>query len=74
MSRRANTLLAIKRVVLGRASKVKLEFAAPSAPGSHALTLFFMCDSWMGCDQEYELVVDVGSGGGSGDAPDAMEE
>jgi pre-mRNA-splicing helicase BRR2 len=70
---KANTLLAIKRVVLGRASKVKLEFAAPADKGAHALTLFFMCDSWMGCDQEYELVVDVGAGGGEG-APDAMEE
>lgn len=51
--------------------QVKLEFTAPSAAGKHALTLFFMCDSWMGCDQEYELVVDVAGGG---NAPEPMDE
>ena len=52
---KSNSLLAIKRVVLNRASKVKLEFSAPSAPGVHSLTLFFMCDSYLGCDQEYQV-------------------
>ncbi len=56
---KANTLLAIKRVVLQRAAKVKLEFNAPSAAGRHALTLFFMCDSYLGCDQEYEIELNV---------------
>lgn len=65
---KANTLLAIKRVVLQRAAKVKLEFSAPAAAGQHALTLFFMCDSYLGCDQEYEVNVNVQEGG------DKMEE
>jgi pre-mRNA-splicing helicase BRR2 len=65
---RANTLLAIKRVVLQRNAKVKLEFSAPTTPGRHALTLYFMCDSYLGCDQEYELEVNVQEGG------DQMEE
>jgi pre-mRNA-splicing helicase BRR2 len=53
------TLSAIKRVNLGRKQKVKLEFQAPSDPGNVEYTLFFMCDSYLGCDQEYEFSVDV---------------
>lgn len=54
-----NQLLAIKRATLQHKLKVKLEFAAPSDAGKHELTLFFMCDSYLGCDQEYELDMDV---------------
>ena len=36
---------------LQRKAKVKLDFVAPKAVGAHTLTLFFMCDSYMGCDQ-----------------------
>ena len=32
---------------------------APSAAGPANLTLFFMCDSYMGCDQEFQLELDV---------------
>ena len=46
-----NTLLAIKRAALQRKARVKLDFAAPATPGTHHLTLYFMCDSYMGCDQ-----------------------
>ncbi|KXZ52597.1 hypothetical protein GPECTOR_9g642 [Gonium pectorale] len=58
---KANTLLAIKRVNLTKAARTKLEFSAPPAgpDGSAHLTLYFMCDSWMGCDQEYELKLKV---------------
>lgn len=48
---KANSLLAIKRVSLQRKSKVKLEFAAPARLGVHHLVLYYMCDSYMGCDQ-----------------------
>ena len=48
---KANTLLAIKRVSLQRKSKVKLAFQAPSKMATHHLVLYFMCDSYMGCDQ-----------------------
>ena len=40
-------------------SRVKLDFVAPSAAGPANLTLFFMCDSYMGCDQEFQLELDV---------------
>ena len=39
---------------------MKLEFNAPENVGKQNLTLFFMCDSWAGCDQEYEFELDVG--------------
>lgn len=39
--------------------QTKLDFAVPSTPGKHTLTLYFMCDSWMGCDQEYEIELKV---------------
>ena len=35
---------------------------APAAAGRAALTLFFMCDSYMGCDQEFELELDLAEG------------
>ncbi|XP_011044153.1 PREDICTED: U5 small nuclear ribonucleoprotein 200 kDa helicase-like [Populus euphratica] len=61
---RSNLLLAIKRVSLQRKSKVKLEFAAPTDAGRMSYTLYFMCDSYLGCDQEYNFFVDVGEAAG----------
>ncbi|KAG4127043.1 hypothetical protein ERO13_D10G194400v2 [Gossypium hirsutum] len=55
----SNQLLAIKRVSLQRKAKVKLEFAAPTEATEKAYTLYFMCDSYLGCDQEYSFTVDV---------------
>jgi len=53
-----NALLAIKRVALQKKSKVKLDFTPPTA-GQHTFKLYFMCDSYLGCDQEYELKLNV---------------
>ncbi len=39
-------------------SKVKLNFNAPN-PGDYKLTLYFMCDSYSGCDQEYDVPLKV---------------
>ena len=57
---KTNALLSIKRVTLQRKANIKLEFNAPEEVGKHNLTLFFMCDAWAGCDQEYEFDLDVG--------------
>ena len=54
---KANALISIKRVSLQQKADVKLDFLLP--PGHHSLTLFFMSDAYMGCDQEYKLSVDV---------------
>eukprot|EP00124_Ichthyophonus_hoferi_P001685 Ihof_evm4s95 gene=Ihof_evmTU4s95 len=45
-----NSLVSIKRITLTKSTTVKLEFSAPEA-GTHHLVLYFMCDSYMGCDQ-----------------------
>ena len=55
----SNQLLAIKRLALQRRSKVELNFDAPSEPGSKSYMIYFMCDSYLGCDQEYEFEVNV---------------
>eukprot|EP01041_Mallomonas_annulata_P002895 gene2895-5684_t len=54
-----NTLLSIKRVALGKSAKVKLDFCAPDDPGDYTLVLYLMCDSYLGCDQEYEIELAV---------------
>merc|ERR1719334_1028073 len=55
---KTNSLLSIKRLTLQQKSKLKLDFTAP-APGRHSYTLFFMCDAYTGCDQEYKFTIDV---------------
>ncbi|KAF6257784.1 RNA helicase, activating signal cointegrator 1 [Scenedesmus sp. NREL 46B-D3] len=67
---KTNKLLGIKRVSFGKSQRVKLAFDAPAEVGAAKLTLFFMCDSWLGCDQEYEVELIVGEaaeGSGSED-------
>ncbi|WZZ46843.1 hypothetical protein YC2023_043102 [Brassica napus] len=56
---KTNQLVAIKRVSLQKKAKVKLDFQVPSEAGEKPYTLYFMCDSYMGCDQEYSFSVDV---------------
>lgn len=53
-----NTLISIKRLTLQQKARLKLDFVAP-APGTHNYTLFFMSDSYMGCDQEYKFSVSI---------------
>ena len=54
-----NTLLSIKKATVGAAAKVKLDFVAPEDPGDYTLTLYVMCDSYLGCDQEYDINLQV---------------
>ncbi|KAF5776704.1 putative RNA helicase [Helianthus annuus] len=56
----SNEVLANRRVYLQRKSRVELDnITAPSEPGEKRLTLYLMCDSYVGCDQEYSFAVDV---------------
>jgi len=57
-----NLLLSVKRVTLKQRAKVKLDFAAPETPGEHKLTLYLMSDSYAGCDQDPELIINVKPG------------
>lgn len=56
---KTNSLLSIKRLTLQQKAKVKLDFVAPS-PGHHDYTLYYMSDSYLGCDQEYKFNINVG--------------
>jgi pre-mRNA-splicing helicase BRR2 len=57
---KSNSLLAIKRVNLNKKqANVKLDFTAPIDVGKKNYTLYFMCDAYLGCDQEYEFELDV---------------
>jgi pre-mRNA-splicing helicase BRR2 len=51
----SNVLYAIKRFVANVEFKASLEFNAPEIPGDYTLRLYVICDSYVGCDQEYEL-------------------
>eukprot|EP01132_Coremiostelium_polycephalum_P002462 gene2462-3044_t len=55
---KTNHLYAIKKFTLTKKAKLKLEFTAPSV-GKHSFTLYLMSDSYSGCDQEYEIELDV---------------
>jgi pre-mRNA-splicing helicase BRR2 len=55
-----NTLAAIKRVAFADTIRVKLDFPSPPDAGSHKYKLFIVSDSYIGCDQEYEISLDVG--------------
>uniref|UniRef100_A0A672SBI8 Activating signal cointegrator 1 complex subunit 3 n=1 Tax=Sinocyclocheilus grahami TaxID=75366 RepID=A0A672SBI8_SINGR len=58
---KSNSLISIKRLTLqqkAKVSPVKLDFVAPVV-GVHNYTLYFMSDSYMGCDQEYKFSMDV---------------
>ncbi len=52
-------LLSIKRLTLQHRFKGRLDFSAPEEPGTYRYKLYFMSDSWVGCDQEYEFEVHV---------------
>ncbi|KAI4125089.1 MAG: hypothetical protein LQ338_004476 [Usnochroma carphineum] len=55
------SLLAIKRVTIGRQLDMKLEYVVPSA-GAHDLTLYLMSDSYMGVDQDPTFTVEAAEG------------
>merc|ERR1712211_194830 len=59
---KTNSLLSIKRLTLQQKAKFKLDFVAPR-PGKYSYSLYFMSDSYMGCDQEYKFNLDIGEAG-----------
>ena len=65
-----NTLFSLKRVSLQASQKVKLEFLAPEEAGDYNLTLFCMSDSYLGCDQELSVPLNVAVGGDSDSGSD----
>ena len=69
----SNSLLAIKRVTIGRNLKTKLEYVVPDA-GKHALTLYLISDCYIGADQALAFEVDVGEGMDEDEDEDDDEE
>ncbi|KND04164.1 ATP-dependent RNA helicase BRR2 [Spizellomyces punctatus DAOM BR117] len=71
------TLLAIKRTTLQKRGQVKLDFVAPENKlGKLECRLYFMCDAYVGVDQEYEFELEVleGNGGDESGSGSDMEE
>ena len=56
-----NSLLAMKRVSFQRSTTAQttLSFNAPKVAGKYRYRLYVLCDSYMGCDQEYPLDLNV---------------
>lgn len=55
------SLLAIKRVTIGRKLEMRLEYVVPT-PGEHELTLYLMSDSYVGVDQDPTFTVTAAEG------------
>ncbi|KAI9806814.1 MAG: DEIH-box ATPase [Piccolia ochrophora] len=66
------SLLAIKRVTVGRRLEMRLEFVVPSA-GEHELKCYLMCDSYVGVDQDPSFTVTAAEGIDEDDEEDADE-
>lgn len=72
---KTNALLGIKRVPhFVKSTKAKFEFQAPAA-GEHNLHLFFVTDSWLGCDQDMDFpLATVAASDSQDEDNDAMQE
>lgn len=66
------TLLAIKRITIGKKLNLRLEYTVPTA-GKHDLKLFLMSDSYVGVDQDPSFTVDVAEGEDEEDEDEDME-
>ncbi|KAF0701712.1 Aste57867_7878 [Aphanomyces stellatus] len=58
----SNALLSIKRIPLQKEAAIRLEFTAPSTPGTYKYSLYLICDSYTGADLENELTITVQEG------------
>ena len=56
-----NSLLAIKKVTIGRRLDLRLEYVVPT-PGKHELTLYLMSDSYVGVDQDPTFTIEAAEG------------
>lgn len=57
----SKTLLAIKRITIGKKLDLRLEYTVPTA-GEHELKLFLMSDSYVGVDQDPSFTVSAAEG------------
>ncbi|KAI9164452.1 Pre-mRNA-splicing helicase BRR2 [Blastocladiella emersonii ATCC 22665] len=66
-------LYGIKRVTVPRELRTRVDFVVPRE-GSHKLTMYLMCDSYLGCDQEFEFAVKVAPGEDESDDDEDEED
>ncbi len=66
-------LLAIKRVTIGKKLETRLEFV-PTRVGEQELTLYLMCDSYVGVDQDPTFKITAAEGMEEDDDEDEDEE
>merc|ERR1712100_134295 len=52
---KSDTLLSVKRIPIQRQSATTISFNAPDEIGEYNYSLMIVCDSYIGCDQEYEI-------------------
>ena len=70
---KANSLLSIKRLTLQQKAKFLLDFIAPK-PGKYSYVLYFMSDSYLGCDQEYKFSAEIGDKRDSGSSSEEDDD
>ena len=70
---KANSLLSIKRLTLQQKAKFLLDFVGPR-PGRYSYVLYFMSDSYLGCDQEYKFNCDIGEAQDSEEGSSSEED
>ena len=58
---KTKSLLAIKRVTIGKELEMRLEYVVPK-PGEHELTLYLMSDSYVGVDQDPTFTITAAEG------------
>ena len=61
-----DTVAAIKRISVKVKSSFRLDFEAPEKAGTYEYKLYLVCDSYLGCDQEYDVKIVVKEGSSSG--------
>jgi pre-mRNA-splicing helicase BRR2 len=54
-----NKLISIKRLSILKSIQTQIEFIAPDVEGKYNFKLYFICDSYLGCDQIYDLPIFV---------------
>lgn len=70
---KTKSLLAIKRVTIGRKLEMRLEYIVPT-PGEHNLTLYLMSDSYVGVDQDPSFTITAAEGMDEDEEEDGDEE
>lgn len=70
---KTKSLLAIKRVTIGRKLELRLEYVVPT-PGDHELTLYLMSDSYVGVDQAPTFSVNAAEGMDEDESEEEEEE